>query len=227
MNCVVVDDEAISRKILEKCISDTPFLNLVGSYSGALELRKDLPNKAVEIIFLDIQMPEMNGLEFVKSIENIPQVIFVTSRTNYAVEAFENDVTDYLVKPVTYPRFLKSVEKAKKINELFSENKDENIIYVKSDSRLIKVDLTQIIFIKALGDYVRLHTKQAKFTILSTMKAMETKLNSSDFQRVHKSYIVRKDKILKLEKNVIHMEKVHIPVSRTYKDVLKSSLKVF
>ena len=227
MNCVVVDDESLSRIILEKCISETPFLNLVGSYSSAVELRQDLPNKAVDLIFLDIQMPEMNGMEFVKSIENIPQVIFVTSRTNYAVEAFENDVTDYLVKPVSYPRFIKSAEKARKINEQFSENKEENIIYVKSDSRLIKVDLTQIVFIEALGDYVRLHTKQAKYTILSTMKAMENKLDSADFQRVHKSYIVRKDKILKVEKNVIHMEKVHIPVSRTYKEVLKSSLKLF
>lgn len=227
MNCVVVDDESLSRKVLEKCISDTPFLNLVGSYSSAIELQKELPNKSIDLIFLDIQMPEMDGMEFVKSIENIPQVIFVTSRTNYAVEAFENDVTDYLVKPVNYPRFIKSAEKARKINELFSENKEENIIYVKSDSRLIKVDLTQIIFVEALGDYVRIHTKQAKYTILSTMKAMEIKLNSTDFQRVHKSYIVRKDKILKVEKNVIHMEKVHIPVSRTYKDLLKSSLKVF
>ncbi|MBD80708.1 MAG: DNA-binding response regulator [Crocinitomicaceae bacterium] len=226
MNCVVVDDESLSRKVLEKCIADTPFLNLVGSYSRATQLQKELSNKSVDLIFLDIQMPEMSGLEFVKSLKDIPQVVFVTSRTNYAVEAFENNVTDYLVKPINFQRFLKSAEKAKKINDLFSENQDDNIIYVKSDSRLIKVDLSHIVFIEALGDYVRLHTKSAKYTILSTMKAMETKLKSSDFQRVHKSYIVRIDKILKVEKNVIHMENVHIPVSRTYKDVLKSSLNI-
>lgn len=226
MNCVVVDDESISRKVLEKCVSDTDFLNLVGSYSSAVQLTKELANKKVDLIFLDIQMPDMTGMEFIKSIENIPQVIFVTSRTNYAVEAFENDVTDYLVKPINYDRFLKAAEKAQKINELFSDDSEENIIYVKSDSRLIKVDLSQVLFIEALGDYVRIHTKSGKYTVLSTMKAMEAKLGTKDFLRVHKSYIVRLDKILKIEKNLIHLETTQIPVSRTYKDKLKGALQI-
>ncbi|MGB0391264.1 MAG: LytR/AlgR family response regulator transcription factor [Salibacteraceae bacterium] len=226
MNCVVVDDESLSRKVLEKCIADTNFLNLVGSYSSALSLKNDIGTKKIDLIFLDIQMPEMSGLEFIKTIENIPQVIFVTSRTNHAIEAFENDVTDYIVKPISYDRFLKASEKALKTSELFKETDEDNIIYVKSDSRLIKVDLSSITFIEALGDYNRIHTKQGKYTVLSTMKAMSVKLGTEDFIRVHKSYIVRLDKILKIEKNVIHLEGIKIPVSRTYKESLKSTLKI-
>lgn len=227
MNCVIVDDESLSRKVLEKCILDTNFLNLVGSYSSAISLRKDLESKKIDLIFLDIHMPEMTGLEFIKSIQDIPQVIFVTSKTNYAIEAFENDVTDYLVKPISYERFLKAAEKARRINEVFNQDNDENIIYVKSDSRLIKLDLTEVIFIEALGDYVRIHTKKGKYTVLSTMKAMVAKLPKTEFQRVHKSFILRLDKIQKIEKNVAFLEGIQIPVSRTYKDVLKEALNIF
>ena len=199
----------------------------MGSYSSAIELQAEIESKKIDLIFLDIQMPEMTGLEFIKSIENIPQVIFVTSRTSYAIEAFENDVTDYLVKPIVYERFLKAAQKAEKINDLFGdESEDERIIYVKSDSRLIKVDLTQITMIEALGDYVRIHTKSGKYTVLSTMKAMSSKLDNTEFLRVHKSYIVRLDKILRIDKNTIYMEKTQIPVSRTYKESLKAALKI-
>ncbi|MCB0482099.1 MAG: response regulator transcription factor [Flavobacteriales bacterium] len=228
MNCVVVDDEALSRKVLEKCISDTDFLNLVGSYSSTLELTKALKAKKIDLIFLDIQMPEMTGIEFVRTIKEIPQVIFVTIKTSYAIEAFENDVTDYLVKPISYERFLRAAEKAQKIHDVFGDtNPDENIIYVKSDSRLIKVDFSKITHIEALGDYVRIHTKSGKYTVLSTMKALEAKLPSNDFMRVHKSFIIKIDKILKVEKNVIYLENTSIPVSRTYKDVLRDRLPLF
>lgn len=226
MNCVVVDDESLSRKILEKCISDTKFLNLVGSYSSALTLQKEISSKKIDLIFLDIQMPEMTGIEFIKSIQNIPQVILVTSRTNYAVEAFENDVTDYLVKPFTYERFFKAAEKAEKINAVFNEDMEDNIMYVKSDSRLLKLSLNEITFIEALGDYVRINTKKGKYTVLSTMKAMDAKLKSEDFQRIHKSYIIRLDKIQKIEKNAAYLENTQIPISRTYKDSLKAALNI-
>ena len=226
MNCVVVDDEALPRKLLEKCISDTPFLNLVGSYSSAIDLTRDIKTKKIDLIFLDVQMPDMTGMEFIRSIENIPQVVLVTAKTSYAVEAFENDVTDYLLKPVTHDRFLKATNKARKIHEAFGEADDQDIIYVKSDSRLLKVDFSSITFIEALGDYVRIHTKQGKYTLLSTMKAMESKLPKSKFMRVHKSFIIRLDKILKVEKNLIHIENNTIAVSRTYKDALKEKLNV-
>lgn len=227
MNCVVVDDEALSRRVLEKCIADTPFLHLVGSYGSAMELDKALKQKSVDLIFLDIQMPNMTGIEFVQQLEDIPQVIFVTAKTGYAVEAFENDATDYLVKPINVERFQKAADKAKRIHEAFGKDKDgENTIYVKSDSRLLKLDIRDISFIEALGDYVRLHTKNGKYTVLSTMKAMETKLPKDDFMRIHKSFIVRLDKIIKIERNMVYLESTSIPVSRSYKDTLKGRLNL-
>jgi DNA-binding LytR/AlgR family response regulator len=225
MNCVIVDDEKLSRIVIEKFVQDTKSLHLVGSYSNGSDLQKALISKQVDIVFLDINMPEINGIDLIKTIENIPQVIFITSHTEYAIEAFEHDVTDYLVKPVEFQRFLKSVSRAEKIHHAFGvEETDKNTIYVKSDSRLIKLDLAKINYIEALGDYVRIHSKMGKYTILSTMKSMDQKLPSDQFMRVHKSYIVRMDKIQKVIKNEVHLEGKIIPVSRSYKDALKERL---
>ncbi|MDE0771050.1 MAG: LytTR family DNA-binding domain-containing protein [Salibacteraceae bacterium] len=225
MNCVIVDDEKLSRTIVEKFVQDTSSLNLVGSYSKGSELHKALNSKQVDLIFLDINMPEINGIDLVKTTENIPQVIFITSHTDYAIEAFEHDVTDYLVKPIKFQRFLKSVDRAEKIHNAFRiEETDKNTIYVKSDSRLIKIDLTKLTYIEALGDYVRIHSKHGKYTVLSTMKAMDLKLPDDQFMRVHKSYIVRIDKIQKVIKSEVHLEGYTVPVSRSYKDALKERL---
>ena len=225
MNCVIVDDEKLSLTLVEKFVQDTKSLNLVGSYSNGNDLHKALNSKQVDLIFLDINMPEINGIDLIKTTKNIPQVIFITSHPDYAIEAFEHDVTDYLVKPINFQRFLKSVARAEKIHNAFGiEETEKNTIYVKSDSRLIKVDLTKLTYIEALGDYVRIHSKLGKYTVLSTMKAMEVKLPDDQFMRVHKSYIVRVDKIQKVIKNEAHLEGYTVPVSRSYKDALKERL---
>jgi|TARA_B110000093_G_C12955169_1_gene404624 DNA-binding LytR/AlgR family response regulator len=225
MNCVIVDDEKLSLTVVEKFVQDTKSLNLVGSYSNGNDLHKALNSKQVDLIFLDINMPEINGIDLIKTTKNIPQVIFITSHPDYAIEAFEHDVTDYLVKPINFQRFLKSVARAEKIHNAFGiEETEKNTIYVKSDSRLIKVDLTKLTYIEALGDYVRIHSKLGKYTVLSTMKAMEVKLPDDQFMRVHKSYIVRIDKIQKVIKNEAYLEGYTVPISRSYKDALKERL---
>ena len=225
MNCVIVDDEKLSLTLVEKFVQDTKSLNLVGSYSNGNDLHKALNSKQVDLIFLDINMPEINGIDLIKTTKNIPQVIFITSHPDYAIEAFEHDVTDYLVKPINFQRFLKSVARAEKIHNAFGiEETEKNTIYVKSDSRLIKVDLTKLTYIEALGDYVRIHSKLGKYTVLSTMKAMEVKLPDDEFMRVHKSYIVRIDKIQKVIKNEAYLEGYTVPISRSYKDALKERL---
>mgnify|MGYP006072735857 FL=1 len=225
MNCVIVDDEKLSLTLVEKFVQDTKSLNLVGSYSNGNDLHKALNSKQVDLIFLDINMPEINGIDLIKTTKNIPQVIFITSHPDYAIEAFEHDVTDYLVKPINFQRFLKSVARAEKIHNAFGiEETEKNTIYVKSDSRLIKVDLTKLTYIEALGDYVRIHSKLGKYTVLSTMKAMEVKLPDDQFMRVHKSYIVRIDKIQKVIKNEAYLEGYTVPISRSYKDALKERL---
>ncbi len=225
MNCVVVDDEKLSREVVEKFVKDTNKLNLVGSYSNGSELNNALSKKKIDLVLLDINMPKINGIDLVKTIEDIPQVIFITSHKDFAIEAFENDATDYLVKPIEYSRFSKAIDKAEKIHNAFGkQNSEENSIYIKSDSRLIRVDLTKITHIEALGDYVRMHSKMGKYTVLSTMKAMDQKLPSDDFMRIHKSFIVRIDKIQRVVKNEVELENCSVPVSRSYKDELKSRL---
>lgn len=228
MKCIIVDDETLSRKAVQRCVELTPFLELAGSYASAIEAKEALNTMEVDLIFLDVEMPEMTGIEFIQTFRDIPQIVMVTSKKEYAFEAFEYDVTDYLEKPVQYPRFLKAAEKAKRIFEnLVSETKDQEHIFIKADQALVKVDLQEICYIEALGDYVRVYTAKTRYTVLSTMKAFEAKLSDKDFMRVHKSYIVRLDQIKQIEGNMIHLEKNTIPVSRTYKELLINRINLF
>lgn len=225
MNCIIVDDDRMSRAVLEKCVNETAFLELVGQYSNAMDARVAISSKKVDLIFLDIEMPEMSGLEFIQSFPDVPQIIFVTSKTDYAVEAFEYDVTDYVTKPVNYERFLKAAEKARRIHDVFEgENTGGMDFFVKCDSKMVKINLNELNFVEALGDYVRLITNDKKYTVLSTMKAFDAKLPSDIFMRVHKSFIINLRKIERIEKNVVHIDDLRIPISRTYKQGLKKRL---
>jgi len=226
LHCIIVDDDEISRKVLEKCIEQTEFLELVGKYSNAIDARSAINNKAVDLIFLDIEMPEMTGLEFIQRFPEVPQIIFVTSQKQYALEAFEYDVTDYVTKPVSYERFLKAAEKAKRIHEIFESEQSSGMdFFVKSDSKMVKINLGNLLYVEALGDYVRLITEEKKYTVLSTMKAFDAKLPSDLFMRVHKSYIINLSKIDKVEKNIAFVGTHEIPVSRTYKESLRDHMR--
>ncbi|MEM9023593.1 MAG: LytTR family DNA-binding domain-containing protein [Bacteroidota bacterium] len=199
----------------------TSFLNLVGIYASAIEAKEALDEKDVDLIFLDVEMPNMTGMEFIQTFRDIPQIILVTAKKEYAFEAFKYDVTDYISKPINYTRFLQAAEKAQRINEnIVSEGDQDDTIFIKSDLALVKVSLSEVNYIEALGDYVRVITDAEKYTVLSTMKAFEAKLSDKNFLRVHKSYIVRLDKIKQIEGNMVNLGKKAIPVSRTYKDTL-------
>jgi len=225
LNCIIVDDEALSRKAVERCVELTGFLNLVGTYSNAMDAKMALGKKQVDLIFLDIVMPEMSGIEFVETFRDIPQIIMVTSKKEYAFEAFNYDVTDYISKPIEYPRFLKAVEKAVKIHETHAaQNSEDEYIFIKSDLALNKVAMADINWIEALGDYVRVITSEQKYTVLSTMKAFESKLRPHDFLRIHKSYIANLSKISKIDGNSVFIDGKTIPVSRTYKELLLSKV---
>lgn len=225
MNCIIVDDDRMSRAVLEKCVNETDFLELVGQYSNAMDARAAINTKNVDLIFLDIEMPEMSGLEFIQNFPDVPQIIFVTSQKQYAVEAFEYDVTDYVTKPVNYARFLKAAEKARRIHDVFENDDSDGMdFFVKCDSKMVKINLNDLNYVEALGDYVRLITHDKKYTVLSTMKAFDAKLPNDMFMRVHKSYIINLKKIERLEKNVAHIGDLRIPISRTYKESLKKRL---
>lgn len=236
MNCLIVDDDELSRKTMEHFVEETSFLTLVKSCSSAVEAVNILSgDHSIQLIFLDIEMPIMNGMDLMKSFTNHPQIILMTSHKNYALEAFEYDVTDYLLKPVTYARFLKAVKKAaakskEPVNTLpangtTNNNSGSEDIYVKVDSSLIKLTTKDILWLEAMGDYVSINTAEKKYMVYSTMKHMEEKLPES-FMRIHRSYIVNLNKISNIDDHVITINKNVLSVSRNYKDALLHRLNL-
>lgn len=230
MNCIVVDDDDMSRHMVSRCVEQTDFLKLVKLCSNAIEASNVLRTEKVDLIFLDIEMPEMTGIEFIKNFKEKPQIILITSHEEYAVEAFEHDVTDYILKPVNYGRFLKAVTKAKdnfdsEENNNHSTSEDTNI-FVKVNSRLIKIRTDDIMWIESMSDYVNILTPNGKYTVHSTMKGIIEKLPTDDFVRVHRSYIVKKDKISVIEDNTLVIDKKLIPIGKSYKDELMKSLNL-
>lgn len=237
MNCLIVDDDELSRKTMEHFVEETSFLKLVKSCSSAIEAVNFLSSDhSIQLIFLDIEMPIMNGMDLMKSFTNHPEIILMTSHKNYAIEAFEYNVTDYLLKPVTYARFLKAVKKASErakdnnqnvassSNGNHNNNSNEDI-YVKVDSSLIKLTTKDILWLEAMGDYVSINTAEKKYMVYSTMKHMEEKLPES-FMRIHRSYIVNLNKISNIDDHVVTINKSVLAVSRNYKDALLHRLNL-
>lgn len=227
MNCIIVDDEQMSRDAIEHCIRQTDFLNLVKSCSSPIEALKVLQKENIDLIFLDVEMPEMSGFDLIKNLKQLPQIILITAKKNYALEAFEYHVTDYLVKPVNAGRFLKAVLHAKELHE--KENHisiSSEYIFVKSSSKFIQIKTKDILWIEALGDYVNIYTGKERITVLTTMKDLENKLSPAEFARVHRSYIVRLDKIKTIEDTMILIDQKAIPVGKSYKDNLMARLNL-
>ncbi|MCW3103292.1 MAG: response regulator of the LytR/AlgR family [Bacteroidetes bacterium] len=229
MNCIIVDDDEMIRIDLEEKVNQTMTLNLIGSCCNALEASNLVMTKNVDLIFLDVMMPGMTGLEFIKTLSaSRPELIMITSNREFAAEAFDYDVTDFLVKPVAYERFLKAVSKAKRNFDKKGTtiNTIDDHIFIKVASRFIKLELKNIQYIEALADYVTIYTATDKYTIHSTMKGIETTLPANDFARVHNSFIVRLDKIAAIEDNSITVNKTTIPVSRNKFKPLMQRLKL-
>jgi DNA-binding LytR/AlgR family response regulator len=225
MRCVVVDDDPLSRHVIEHFVANYDALDLVGSCSNAVEASNLLQHEAVDLILLDIEMPVMTGIEFVRSLSPVPQVILVTAKEEYALEAFDVDVTDYLLKPVTFSRFLQAIQRAqRRLQPAAPASEPPAHVFVKSDGKLVKLDLNSVQWIEAQGDYVAIRTKERKLLIHSTMKALEEKLPSSLFARVHRSYIVRIDQIDDIEDTSIVIDRQVIPIGSSYREPLLQRL---
>ncbi len=228
MKCLVVDDDKLSRGILEDLISDTSSLELVASCDDPIKAFNIIKESKIDLLFLDIEMPKMDGISMLKALSPLPQVILVTSHDEYAVESYEYDVTDFVKKPISTARFLKAVEKAnKRFNtdaSLFT-TKGETI-FIKSDSKLVQINTHKIFWIEALGNYMRVITEDGKYTILSTMKDVANKLPSDEFVRVHRSFIVRLDKIESIEDNYIVINNNQINIGKAYKEGLSGKLNL-
>lgn len=224
LNCLIVDDEPLALDLLEAYVKRTPFLNLKGKCSNALEVLQVLKEQEVDLLFLDIQMPELSGLELSRLIDNRIKIIFTTAFEQYALEGFKVDALDYLLKPISYPEFLKATNKALQWFEMSRNTSSKlveegNDIFVKSDYKLVKLQLHKIQYIEGLKDYVKIYVddRPQPVVALLSMKMFEEMLPSS-FIRVHRSFIVNLDKITVVERNRIVFGKTYIPVSDSYKD---------
>ncbi|MFC6859398.1 LytR/AlgR family response regulator transcription factor [Zunongwangia atlantica] len=238
MQCIIVDDEAAARTILKKLASNNENLEVQAEFSNALQAIKHLNQHEVELIFLDIHMPDFTGFDFIQTIKNPPKIILSTSDRNFAIEAFEYDcIVDYIVKPITQERFDKAIKKAlsftpKDEKDTSSEKVDTNIkesgndLYVNIDRRLIKIDIPSIYLIEARGDYILIKTSGKNYTVHSTMKKIEEKLPENLFLKIHRSFIINVDKIIDIEDNSVLIEKDVIPVSRSNRPELMKRLNL-
>lgn len=222
LNCMVVDDDEMSRLLVSQLIEKTDFLNLTHVLDNTIEASNILiseKNNDVDLVFLDVEMPEMSGLELVKSLNNTYPIILITSKKDYAIEAFEGDVLDYIVKPIDYTRFLKAALKAKEEREKelkFAEKEDH--LFVKSDSRYVRIPYNELYYVEALADYVIFNSVKGKYIVHHTMKGIEKRLPISIFSRVHRSYIVNRNRISHIEDfNIAITDKI-IPIGASYKE---------
>ena len=228
LNCIAVDDENLALDLIEDNIHKVPFLNLVKRCKNPFEAMEVLQNQEIDLIFLDIQMPGITGVQFLQSLTNSPMVIFVTAYKQYALEGFNLNVIDYLLKPIDFERFLKAVNKASdlynlKHKTLVIENVSElknSTIFVNADYSLIKIRTDEITYVEGLKDYVKINLNSSSKPIVTrmTMKAIEEKLPSSEFFRVHKSFIVSLDKIESIRSLKIKIGNAQIPVSESYSE---------
>jgi two-component system response regulator LytT len=235
MNCIVVDDEKIARVIIKILCDQITSLNLIEEFSSAIQAIKYLDNNnnnnKVDLIFLDIHMPNFSGLDFIKTLKNPPKIIFITSDPKFAKEAFEYDfIVDYLTKPIELPRFKKAIKKVEREfldqNQLNKENEPDikNDFYVNIDRTLIKIDLTSIYLIEAKGDYINIKTEDKNYLVHSTLKKIEEKLPDSLFLKVHRSYIINVKKIIDIEDNSVLIKKDVVPISRSKRAELMKRL---
>lgn len=233
LRCAIVDDEPLALGLLESYVKKTPLLELNGAYSSAIQAMKNLPENPVNLIFLDIQMPELNGLEFSHIVSPETRIIFTTAFSQYALDSYRVNALDYLLKPISYKDFLEAANKAYQWFEMKEKSKNnaqsntgDECIYVKSDYKLVQIPLKDILYIEGLKDYVKIYLENEPRPILSlmSMKSMEERLPSAQFIRIHRSYIVQKSKIKLIERGRIVFGKEYIPISDSYKQDIQDYL---
>lgn len=230
MNCIIIDDDIMSRRIIEEFVTRTEQLHLLSSYENAVDAINAFNNDDdIDLIFLDIEMPEMSGIDFLETLTNPPQIIIISSKEKYALDAFNYDVTDYLLKPISYSRFFKAINKA---NVRFKNKVDpkDDEIFIKKNSALVRLKYEEILWVEALENYVIFNTFKDKYTIHFTMKAIEQKLPSNRFTRVHRSYIVNTRSINVIEDNSVIIKTQEgpksIPIGKSYKDKLLGDINL-
>jgi DNA-binding LytR/AlgR family response regulator len=221
LSCIIVDDEPIARKILHEFVEQIPFLDLQGEFENAEKAAVFLGRNTIDIILLDIEMPKVSGLQLLQKMHIESLVIVTTAFPKYALEGYEMDVIDYLLKPFAFSRFLKAVQKAKdyyQIKHAAVATQQSTYIFIKSDKRIEKMELREIIYAESVGNYVSIHTENKKMLAYLTMKSLESQLPIDDFIKIHQSYIVNCSKIQAIEGNEIKTAGQSLPISRNFRD---------
>ncbi len=232
MNCIVIDDELPALHLLADYVKKVPDLNLVGTAEDAFKAMELLNSRQVDLMFLDIQMPELTGINFIKSLTRRPYTVFTTAYAEYALEGYELNVVDYLLKPITFERFLKAVNKVKEMHELAAKSPSDKsgtaskeYIFVKADYKLVKVSFDEINYIQGMSEYVRIFTDTQQIITLQTLKSFGAQLPPDRFLRIHKSYIVPIKKIKAIIGNTVEVPGKNIPIGRNYREKVFEILK--
>jgi two-component system LytT family response regulator len=226
INCVIIDDEPLAREGLANYVREVDFLTLSGTGENPLELLPLLDRQTVDLVFLDIQMPKMNGIEFLKILQKPPMVVITTAYPSYALEGFQLNVLDYLLKPVTFERFFKAASKARDYHRLLMKSlsndtavlEPDDYFFIKCGSKYEKIPFEEILYVEGMQNYVNIYTLKGKYVTMLSLKSLEENLDQKAFIRVHKSYIVAIGKIDGIEGNEIFIQNNRIPISRNYRD---------
>jgi len=218
IKCLVVDDEPNATELIEAYVLATPTLELIGSCNQSKKALEILQEEAVDLLFLDIRMPEMNGFELIQELKNPPQVIIITAHVEYAIFGYQFDVLDYLLKPLSLEDFQKSVAKYTPKPKRLAPDKLGDSFYIRDDYKLIKIRLKEILFIESFREYVHLHIRQNKYVFRKTLSEIEKRLQFKNFVRVHKSYIISLDAVDAVEGNRIQIQSHKIPIGKSYKE---------
>jgi DNA-binding LytR/AlgR family response regulator len=223
LSCMIVDDEPVARKILQEFVEQVPFLDLQGKFETAAKAEAFLKQQAVDLIFLDIELPKVSGLQFLQSLQLQSLVILTTAFPQYALEGYELDIIDYLLKPFSLSRFLKAVQKARDyylMKHVLTAASQPSYIFIKSDKRIEKIELSDILFAESIGNYVCIHTTGKKILAYLTMKSLEAQLPHQEFIKIHQSYLVNSSRIDAIEDNQIRLSSIALPISRHYRETV-------
>jgi DNA-binding LytR/AlgR family response regulator len=231
INCIVIDDEPLARKGIKEYINDVAFLNFIGEYDSPHKASAILNTKDIQLLFLDIQMPKINGLDFLKAMQHTPPVIFTTAYPQFALDGFDLNALDYLVKPISFERFLKAANKAKEYYEVRQQNNITEVkgssaahFFIKVDGKLVKILFEEVLFVEALQNYVAVHTPNKKYITYLTLHAIAEYLPADNFIKTHKSFIVAANKVESIDGNLLHIGDHQVPVSRSIKEEVLAKL---
>jgi len=224
LGCIIVDDEPVARRILHEFVDQVPFMHLQGKFENAMKAETFLGNNDTDIMFLDIEMPKVSGLQLLQTIDKKPLVILTTAFPQYALEGYELEVIDYLLKPIAFNRFMKAVQKAKEYKQMQQATSvsqaSSSWLFVKSDKRIEKIELNDILYAETLGNYIIIHLQNKKIIAYLTLKSLESQLPANEFIKIHQSYLVNCSRINAIEGNDVKINETSLPISRNYRDMV-------